>query len=424
MKTRLITVISLVLPFILWGKLMSFPLAQDDYYLTSRAAFNSVSQQILSSLPNTDSIFFRPLGMWAYFYLAVRLFWVTAWKYRMIAILVHGINSILVYKISQKIIKSGAVFVWLMYLIAPWQFAAIGWIVNISYLTGAMFTFLSILSAFEKRLFLSVLFFFMGILTNELVTVVPLLMMLLRFAKKRRLIIPIIIILGLYGAVRLKFPSASNGDYGFRIGTNVIQNIRWLGMWTLGWPETYKDQFTSFFNLNKDFLPVFSGETFIFALTSVLILAVFLTSIKSNRTILLGISWFIAALSPVIFFNNHIYPHYVLIASVGLYLIIAGALSQLTRQSKIVFIAIWILQFTAGVKINLATHWWPRHALAAGKLTAIIKNKYPSLPSDKNLLLEVNDPREAELVLAGDSAVKLIYNDAGAKLNFGSNPKL
>ena len=52
------------------------------------------------------------------------------------------------------------------------------------------------------------------------------------------------------------------------------------------------------------------------------------------------------------------------------------------------------------------------------------KNKYPSLPSDKNLLLEVNDPREAELVLAGDSAVKLIYNDAGAKLNFGSNPKL
>ena len=150
MKTRLITVISLVLPFILWGKLMSFPLAQDDYYLTSRAAFNSVSQQILSSLPDTDSIFFRPLGMWAYFYLAVRLFWVTAWKYRMIAILVHGINSILVYKISQKIIKSGAVFVWLMYLIAPWQFAAIGWIVNISYLTGAMFTFLSILSAFEK----------------------------------------------------------------------------------------------------------------------------------------------------------------------------------------------------------------------------------------------------------------------------------
>ena len=62
--------------------------------------------------------------------------------------------------------------------------------------------------------------------------------------------------------------------------------------------------------------------------------------------------------------------------------------------------------------------------MAAGKLTAIIKNKYPSLPSDKNLLLEVNDPREAELVLAGDSAVKLIYNDAGAKLNFSSNPKL
>ena len=122
--------------------------------------------------------------MWAYFYLAVRLFWATAWKYRMIAILVHGINSILVYKISQKIIKSGAVFVWLMYLIAPWQFAAIGWIVNISYLTGAMFAFLSILSAFEKGLFLSVLFFFMGILTNELVIVVPLLMMLLRFAKR------------------------------------------------------------------------------------------------------------------------------------------------------------------------------------------------------------------------------------------------
>lgn len=378
----------------------------------------------MESLPNPDSVFFRPLGMQAYFYLAVRLFWITAWKYRMIAILIHGINSILVYKISQKIIKSGAAFIWLMYLIAPWQLVAIGWIVNISYLTGAMLAFLSILSALEKKFILSILFFGMGILTNELVLVVPLLMILLHFTNKRRLIMPIFIILGLYGIIRLKFPSASSGDYGFKIGVNVVQNIRWLGMWTLGWPETYKDQFTSFFNLNKDFLSVFSGETFIFALTSLLALAVFLKSIKNYRVMLLGIFWLIAALSPVIFFNSHIYPHYVLIASVGLYLIIAGALSQFSRQLKIVFITMWIIQFIAGIKINLATHWWPRHALEAEKLTAIIKNKYPSLPPDKNLWLEVNDPKEAELVLAGDSAVKLIYNDAGAKLNFGRNSKL
>ena len=205
MKTRLITVISLVLPFILWGKLMSFSLAQDDYYLISQAVFNSLGQQILSSLPNLDSIFFRPLGMQAYFYLMARLFWTTAWKYRIIAILVHGINSILVYKISQKIIKSGAVFVWLMYLISPWQFTAIGWIVNISYLTGTMFAFLSILSALKKRFILSILFFVVGMLTNELVAVVPLLMILLRFANKRRLTIPIFIILGLYGTIRLNF---------------------------------------------------------------------------------------------------------------------------------------------------------------------------------------------------------------------------
>lgn len=403
---------------------MSFSLAQDDYYLIAQAAFNSANQQLLASLPNTDSIFFRPLGMQAYFYLMVRLFWMTAWKYRIIAILIHGINSILVYKISKKMIKSGAVFVWLMYLIAPWQFAAIGWIVNISYLTGAMFAFLSILSALEKRFILSILFFAMGILTNELVAVVPLLMILLRFGKKSRLIILTFIILGLYGIIRLKFPSASSGDYGFRIGANVIQNIRWLLMWTLGWPETYKDQFTLFFNLNKDFLSVFSGESFVFALTSLLALAVFLKSIKDYKIIFLGIFWFIAALSPVIFFNSHIYPHYALIASVGLYLIVAGALLQLSRQLKIVFITMWIIQFIAGVKINLATHWWPRHALEAEKLTAIIKNKYPSLPPDKNIWLEVNDPREAELVLAGDSAVKLIYNDAGAKLNLGRNPKL
>jgi hypothetical protein len=416
MKLCSITVISLVLSFILWGKLLSFPLAQDDYYLISQAAFNSLSRQILSSLPNPDSIFFRPLGMQAYFYLTVRLFWLAAWKYRIIAILIHGINSVLVYKISQKIIKSGAVFVWLMYLISPWQFAAIGWIVNISYLTGTMFAFLSILSALEKRFILSILFFAVGMLTNELVAVVPLLMILLHFANKRRLTIPIFIILGLYGTVRLRFPSASTGDYGFKIGLNVIQNIRWLLLWTLGWPETYKDQFISLININREFLSVFSGETFIFAVTLLAILMVFLQSVKNGRLIFLGISWFIAALFPVIFFSNHISPHYAAIASIGLYLIIAEALSGLPAKLKVFFIAIWIIQFIAALKINLATHWWPRHALEAGRLSAIIKNKFPSLPPDKNLLLEVNNPREAGLVFAGDNAVKLIYKDSNAKL--------
>jgi len=395
---------------------MSFSLAQDDYYLISQAVFNSLGQQILSSLPNLDSIFFRPLGMQAYFYLMARLFWTTAWKYRIIAILVHGINSILVYKISQKIIKSGAVFVWLMYLISPWQFTAIGWIVNISYLTGTMFAFLSILSALKKRFILSILFFAVGMLTNELVAVVPLLMILLRFANKRRLTIPIFIILGLYGTIRLKFPSASTGDYGFKIGLNVIQNIRWLLLWTLGWPETYKDQFISFININKEFLSVFPGETFIFAVTSLVVLMVFLQSAKNGRLMFLGISWFIVALSPVIFFSNHISPHYAAIASVGLYLIIAEALSWLPAKLKVFFIAIWIIQFIAALKINLATHWWTRHALEAGRLTKIIKNKYPSLPPDKNLLLEVNNQREVNLVLAGDNAVKLIYTDRDAKL--------
>src|SRR3990167_8708748 len=157
MKTRLITVISIVLPFILWGRLFPFSLAQDDYYLIAQAAFNSIDQQILSSLPNMDSIFFRPLGMQAYFYLMVRLFWITAWKYRIIAVFIHGINSILVYKISQKMIKSGTALVWLMYLLSPWQFAAIGWIANITYLTGALFAFLSILPTFKQNPKLSIL---------------------------------------------------------------------------------------------------------------------------------------------------------------------------------------------------------------------------------------------------------------------------
>ncbi|MBI5356989.1 hypothetical protein HZB78_05290 [Candidatus Collierbacteria bacterium] len=424
MKTRLITVISLVLPFILWGKLIPFSLAQDDYYLISQAAFNSVRQQVLSSLPNTNSIFFRPLGMQAYFYLAVRLFWITAWKYRIVAVLIHGINSILVYKISQKIIKSGAIFVWLMYLAAPWQFAAIGWIVNISYLSGAMFAFLSILSALEKRLYLPILFFTMGILTNELVAVVPLLMILLCIPRKRRLIIPIFMILGLYGLVRLKFPSASTGDYGFMIGSNVIQNIRWLLTWALGWPETYKDQFISFFNINKSFLSTFPGETFIFAVTSIVILEVVLITAQNIRRILFGISWFAVALSPVIFFTSHIYPHYAVIAVVGLYLIIADALSQSSRKLTAVFIILWIMQFVAGLKINLVTHWWPRHALEAGNLISKITNNHPFLPGDKRLFLETCNSVQTKLVLSGDNAVKLIYNDPDAKLNLNCNPQL
>ena len=149
---------------------------------------------------------------------------------------------------------------------------------------------------------------------------------------------------------------------------------------------------------------------------NIFILGILLRFRKNYRLILFGTSWFIAVLSPVIFFSSHIYPHYAIIAAVGLYLIIANALSQSPRQLRMIFIALWAIQFITGLKINLATHWWTRHALEAGRLTKIIKNKYPSLPPDKNLLLEVNNQREVNLVLAGDNAVKLIYTDRDAKL--------
>ena len=191
---------------------------------------------------------------------------------------------------------------------------------------------------------------------------------------------------------------------------------------------------------------MFLRETFIFIVVSLTILAISIKSIsnfaiviaricqlaetwqsksiKDYWLLMFGISWFIAALSPVIFFTSHNYPHYAIIAAVGLYLIIAGFLSQSSRKLRTVFIVLWIIQFIAAQKINLATHWWPRHALEASSLISEIKNNYPFLPGDKRLFLTVCNPVQAKLVLSGDNAVKLIYNDPDAKLYFNCNPQL
>lgn len=428
MKPALITAISLILPFILWGKLILFSLTQDDFYLISQAVFNSPSQQFLTSFPNQDSIFFRPLGMQGYFYLFARIFWLSAWKYRLVSILFHGINSILVYKISRKIINSGSIFVWLMYLISPWQFAAIGWVANISYLTGAMLALSSILAGLGKNKKLSWLFFTLGILTNELALVVPALILMLNFWKDRpqplaeggiRWLVPMGVIAGVYGVIRLNFPSASTGDYRFGIGWNIIQNLRWLSMWTLGWPETYRDQFISFFTIDKSFLTTFFWETIIFIAASLAVLTVSLKSLKDRRLVLLGLLWFVTALTPVIFFSRHIFPHYVIIASVGLYLIIAAGLSRLSKQLKIIFITLWTIQSLAGLRINLSTHWWVQHTILAQSLVDQIKSNYPNLPESKMILIKTDNPQRAKLVLSGDNAVRLLYNDPSAKLTVG-----
>jgi hypothetical protein len=420
--------LALGVSLLVFRKLLPYTFTQDDFYLLRQAQVTTLKKFIKHSSPRQESIYFRPLGMQGYFWLNWRLlgFRPEAWRY--VNLVVHSLNGALVYLLTKRVIGKYELVTMLLYLTAPLHFAAIGWIANVSFLTGTTITLLTILTALDKRKSTLMLIglYTTALLINELTIVIPLLLLLLSVWKldslpQERLLhlfAVLVPITGLYLIFRARSPITTVSEYEMGIGRHVAQNIRWLLLWTFGWAESTKDYFVSLFRLKKEFTTSFPVETTVQVTGTAVLIMISLIGLWRKRRLLLGLAWFLISIMPVILFRRHLFPHYAMIGSIGFFWIVVGGWSCLRRPLRYLFIGLWTLQVSVIMQLNLITHWWIHHTQLTDKLLDDITMRYPSLPPSKEIIVQTDDPDRARIVLAGDNAVQLLYNDPQAKVVF------
>lgn len=430
MRWQIILLLSFTIAFAVFGSLLPFSFTQDDFFLLRQATFNTVWEQLQASLPRVDSIYFRPLGMQGYFYVGRRILGVHPWAFRTVSLIIHSTNATLVFLLARKILRFSHWIVWFLYLTAPLHFAAIGWVANTSFMTGTALVLTSLLIFEQKnsRRVLCLVLFIAALLTNELAVVLPFVLLIFTWWVKRKISLPkkedrtffiaLLIVEAAYIGFRLLTVRFVKGPYALSVGRHVFGNIRWFLLWIVGWVESSKDYFIGPFSIRWDFFQTFRFETTLTIIVTILMAVLVTRALLKNRFYSLGIIWFVGSILPMAFFRHHISPHYAMIGSIGLYLVIGYACETLPRFGRIAVVVLWAFQSISAARLNLVTHWWVQHADLSRTLTRQIQERYPSLPQDKVIVVESQEPDRAEIVLSQDNAVQLIYNDPAAKTLF------
>lgn len=227
-------------------------------------------------------------------------------------------------------------------------------------------------------------------------------------------------------AARLSFASLPKiAEYEISLGLPTIKNYFWYLLWTINIPEEFKKQVIgNLVVLNGVFVKEFysliiislAAAATVIAICTYSLLTIFKAKEKLNiKLISIGIIWFLVGIAPVAILPNHYYAMYLVLASLGIYLIAAYLLSKVNKYVLTIFIAIWIFSSYTTTKFYRDSFWVAESQLFAREFTQKIKVKYPDLPSNSVVFYPLNDKRKIQALLNED-AIKVIYNDESIRI--------
>lgn len=416
---------------------------QDDWFSFSISSISSFDQVGTFFKPVKDAVYYRPLGMQVPFFIFRTLFGLTPAPYRIFTLIVHVINGLILYLIFLKIIKNKlfSAFGALLYMTSAVHFTPMYWFATFAFVLAPTFL-LTAFSLFihKKPALLTVLLFSLGLLVNELVAVLPFLLLswVLIFEKKRmREIWLYFATLLTYIGLRLTvFVPQVDQQYALTLNPKqILVNLRNFFLWSLNWPETISDHFSTYFSLSSEFVRNFSSELLIWSICTLVISYIcikqFLLGVRTPeksglRIQIFGLSWFIVSLLPVLFFKHHAFSYYSILPSVGLILLLInnskyalGNNSNVGRVSLLILLfTMWFVASFATIKVNQVVHWAPQRARAAEKFLVTLRNVHPNIPSG-SVVIAPKDER-LRYALFYNIAVQIVYRDPTISTFYGS----
>ena len=402
--------------------------SQDDFshlYLSQATSFRDFLRFFV---PVSTGIFYRPLSVQIYTWLSRLLFGLNPLGFHLLALGFHLFNTYLVYLLFKKLLQSeklsllGAFF----YGVHVSHFMSVFWPAEFSMVLAPFFVFLAINAFLDQRYYRFWLWAFLGLLSNELASTVPLILglyivFLRQWTRLKWLVPPALGVLGLFVLRFILFPASLGSQYvlSFSLAT-FLRNLRWYALRAVGLPEGF-----------LAFLQLSSVRLALVALVLAALAVLFLVWSNRGQTLktaftsrfslaIFGALWFTVAVLPVGFLRQHQSPIYQIIGLPGFFLMLAAFLPKLKsfNLSLLVFTGFYFVASFWGVRAQNQYHWVTKRARLAKYHIEKLNHHQPG-PQDVVAFLNTSpqSSTQAYLAMAGDKAVKVFFGD-GIKVEF------
>ncbi len=449
-----ILILSVILTGILFKDTFTASFFQDDWFSLRISNAKSISDVLTFFIPRTDVIYYRPIGMQVPFFILQKVFGINSIPFHYFNFIIHALNVVLVFILIKLFFKDNlkALFISFLYSISSIHYIPFYWMSTFSFVLGPTFTFLSMIYLLKyiqksktKYYFLSCLTFFLGLFTNEMIIIMPLIFLsyILIFRKSNifKKLLPLIFIGGSYFIIRyIFFPPPTSGNYQIEFGKQVLSNVKTYILWSFGWSEVITEQMVHLLVFNIKFL----SDFYYFVVMSLLTLFVSIyffyilpitmhirnKNIESIKIVFFGLCWFIIGILPVIFFSAHKFSYYLPISMIGFLLVSVSLFQYLlknifTNNKILTYILVismacnWIIISKTTIDFNLYTHWAPRRAEFSKIITEkAIKYYPPGNPEYPNIYIKPDS--EAILTLNNQDAFKVIFQDEKITTVYGN----
>jgi len=408
------------------GAMHCYFVLDDFVWLRGAVRANGIGSVIGPFVQFNGAGFYRPLTQEIYFLLNYRIFGLDPVGFHFSNLLVHLINSVLVFVLLIKLGRKdhsawlGALF----YGVNAAFFTSVAWISAITETGMAMFCLLAMICMADhcksRNLFsylLSIVFLLMALASKESAIALPLLLAMICLYLADRLDLKniksalwraaphtgIVVVYLLIRYFTIGFKSA--GPYAAKINWQIPINIVRYAAWGLDRSDLLLSIIGHFHIHGARFIPF--GLLILIGLTLVLMLFY-----RLRDTVFAG-TWFLIALLPVMPIVNHAQTYYVNIASIGICILIASAVEAcewiwppaLWSAVAIVILAISGLNIRYEMKHSWVTDLGER---ARKGITSMIHQR-PDLPDKAKLYLLGVDEKTGS-AYGHSSIFQLFYN--------------
>lgn len=384
---------------------------QDDWFSFRISVAKNPKDILLFFVPRKDVIYYRPLGMQVPFFVVNNIFGLNSFAFRMVVLATHAVNIVLVFILTYLLLKRKkiALLTAFLYGTSTVHFLIFYWFAIYAFIAGPTFFFLSFIlyilyldNKNVKYYLFSFLTFIGGLMTNEIIVVLPIVLftygIFLHKCLSKKKLIPYFFSVFIILIIRfIFFTPPSTGVYHLSIGRHILSNLKTYFFWSFNWSEILTEQMAKIFIFNDKITSLYSYYALLTLITFVVICLLFyifpLIVIISTRklklflsVIFFGVSWFVSGLLPVLLFSDHKFSYYLPISLVGLLIVSLCLFSYLVKvihqSSKLlahillgVLVITWLWVTYSTIDLNTKIHWAPRRAFLARTLINNVKEQ-------------------------------------------------
>jgi len=424
--------ILLIITSLFYGGALKYGFSQDDWYFLSISQANSLGDILNFFNPAAQSgfAFFRPLGTQLYYYLSTTLAGIESAPILMhsFMILVQAASAIVVYRLLLLLKYSDQLskYVSLIYASTSAVFLSLYYIAATQQLLATFFSLLS-LTAFISRKPLQVgIYWALALLSKETAIMTPVLGVILTQLKELNLsifkkwqqFIPYFLVGVIYISLRLISPPTVQSEYHFVFGGNVISTLRWFILFGYGSPEEWIRYGLAGGRLNLSGIVSDYGLLGVVNISTTAILLIMtlyslLTSPHVHRPLLYILWWFLG-LAPILFLQNHRYPHYLDLSLIPLLLLTLESI----KRYHLAIVGIFLVASYTAITISSSSHWTVGRSKISEK--AIEYFAQNQVCETSHLIFAAPAPYPAELgyALSLENGPRVICNNSQLKVEY------